>query len=155
MAAGIGEASAILAVAQLGISLSNTLIAYIADVKDAPNRIQRVGNEILTTSERLKEIGELINKNDKTKIFSVEGISSAIRCSDECEKIIEEVKTVIQKNKRQPKSKEFKKDEIDISLFSTLRWPFVKIRLEVPRAELQRIKIDLSLLFSSAMALGA
>lgn len=153
--AGIGEASAILAVAQLGISLSNTLIAYIADVKDAPNRIQRIGNEILTTSERLKEIGELIKKNEDTKIFSAGGINSAIRCSDECEKIIEEVKTIIQKNKWQPKSKEFKKDEIDISLFSTLRWPFVKIKLEVPRAELQRIKIDLSLLFSSAMALGA
>lgn len=155
MAAGIGEASAILAVAQLGISLSNTLIAYIADVKDASSRIQRVGNEILTTSERLKEIGELIDNNQRTQIFSVEGVKSARRCSNECENIITEVKAIIQKGGLHLKSDDLEKYEIDASLFSTLRWPFLKIKLEVPRAELQRVKIDLTLLFSSAMALGA
>lgn len=57
--AGIGEATAIIAVAQVGISLSNTLIAYVGEVRDAPSRIDRIGNEVLTTSERLKDIGGL------------------------------------------------------------------------------------------------
>lgn len=154
MAAGIGEASAILAVAQLGIKLSNSLISYIGEVQDAPFRIQRISNEVATTSERLRDIGDLVAKNQQTNIFSEEGINSAIRCSDECRKIIEDVKSVLRKGGWQ-KSTAFDKEEIDTSLFSTLRWPFLKRSLEVPRAELQRIKIDLSLLFSSAMALGA
>lgn len=146
MAAGIGEASAILAVAQLGISLSNSLISYIGEVRDAPFRIQRISNEVATTCERLKDIGDLVEKNQQTNIFSQEGINSAVRCSEECSKIIEDVKAVLRKGG---------KDDIDPSVFSTLRWPFLKRTLDVPRAELQRIKIDLSLLFSSAMALGA
>ena len=155
MAAGIGEASAILAVAQLGISLSNSLISYIGEVQDAPFRIQRISNEVATTSERLRDIGHLVATNQERNIFSEEGISSAIRCSDECRKIIEDVKSVLRKGGWQQKPTAFDKEEIDTSLFSTLRWPFLKRSLEVPRAELQRIKIDLSLLFSSAMALGA
>jgi len=77
--AGIGEASAILAVAQIGISLSNTLITYFGEVQDAPIRIQHIGNEVLITSERLKDIGELVDKNHQTRIFSDEGVSQ--RCS--------------------------------------------------------------------------
>ncbi|KAL8978812.1 MAG: hypothetical protein Q9177_006303, partial [Variospora cf. flavescens] len=75
--AGIGEASAILAVAHIGISLSNTLIAYVNEVQDAPHRIHRIGNEILTTSERLKDIGELVETNGKTQTLSKKGVESA------------------------------------------------------------------------------
>lgn len=153
--AGIGEASAILAVAQIGISLSNTLIAYIGEVQDAPLRIQRIGNEVLTTSERLKEIGELVDKNHQTHIFSDEGVLSAARCSEECKNILLELKNVLGKSGWHQPLKIDDKIEIDTSLFSTLRWPFLRTKLEVPRAELNRIKIDLMLLFSSAMVLDA
>jgi hypothetical protein len=153
--AGVGEASAIITVASLGISLSNTLIAYIGEVRDPPGRIERVGNEVLTTSERLKEIGELVARNPQPNFFNHEGIKSAKSCSDECNQVIEEVRQTLQKSGWVPKSQVVEKNEIDISLFSSFRWPFTRTKLDVPRAELQRIKIDLSLLFSSAMALGA
>ena len=132
--AGIGEASAILAVAQLGISLSNSLISYIGEVQDAPFRIQRISNEVATTCERLRDIGDLVDRNHQTHIFSEEGVQSAVRCSEECQKIIEDVKTVLRKGGWQQKSKSLEKDEIDVSLFSSLRWPFLKRSLEVPRA---------------------
>ena len=155
MAAGIGEASAILSVAQIGISLSKTLITYIEEVKDAPSHIRRIGNEILTTSERLKDIGELVERNPRTKVFREEAINSAVRCSSECQEIIRDVKSVLLKGGWKAYSKDSEKDEVDPSLLSTFRWPFAKIKLEVPRAELHRIKLDLSLLFSAAMVLGA
>ena len=153
--AGIGEAGAIINVAQIGISLSNTLIAYIGEVKDAPSRIHRIGNEVLTTSERLKDIGELVEKNSQSRILSDESIKSAVRCSSECHKIIEDVKIILCKSGWQGQSRALNEDEIDTSLFSTLRWPFLKVKLEVPRVELQRIKIDLSLIFTSAMVFTA
>ena len=131
MAAGIGEASAILAVAQIGISLSNTLIAYISEVKDAPSRIERIGNEIHTTSERLKDIGELVDTNKQTHIISQEGIHSAVRCSRECCKIIDDVKEILCKAGWQQRPKE--KDEIDTSLFSTLRCPSSEQSLRYPQ----------------------
>ena len=155
MAAGIGEASAILSVAQIGITLSKTLITYIAEVKDAPSHIKRIGNEILTTSERLKDIGELVNQNPQTKVFSEEGINSAVRCSLECQEIINDVKSVLYKGGWKTYPRDPDQDEVPPSLFSTLRWPYAKIKLEVPRAELHRIKVDLSLLFSAAKVVGA
>ncbi|KAL8778373.1 MAG: hypothetical protein Q9213_007442 [Squamulea squamosa] len=153
--AGIGEASAILTVATFGISLSNSLIAYIGEVQDAPFRIQRIGNEVLTTFERLKDIGEIVDKNDRTKTLSDEGVQSAIRCSEECKIILIELKRVLCKGGWSQRSDGLEKDDIDTSLFSTMRWPFVKSKLEVPRAELMRIKMDLTLLFTSAKAIEA
>ncbi|MCJ1456413.1 hypothetical protein MMC28_006774 [Mycoblastus sanguinarius] len=141
MAAGIGEASAILAVAQIGISLSNTLIAYISEVKDAPSRIERIGNEIHTTSERLKDIGELVDTNKQTHIISQEGIHSAVRCSRECCKIIDDVKEILCKAGWQQRPKE--KDEIDTSLFSTLRCPSSEQSLSSTAAEKQSFMQDI------------
>ena len=155
MAAGIGEASAILAVAQIGITLSKTFITYCEEVRGAPSHVQRIGNEILTTSERLKDIGELVHRNSHAKVLSDEGINSAVRCSTECQHIIQDIRTVLCKGGWQSDPKDLDENEIDTSLFSILRWPFVKTKLEVPRAELHRIKLDLSLLFSAVMVLEA
>ncbi|KAL8995989.1 MAG: hypothetical protein Q9169_004405 [Polycauliona sp. 2 TL-2023] len=153
--AGIGEASAILAVAHIGITLSTTLIAYVGEVQDAPFRIQRIGNEILTTSERLKDIGELVEANNETQTLSGEGIQSAVRCSDDCGIILNQLRGVLKKGGWQQGPDGQGKEEIDISLFSSMRWPFSKSKIEVTLAELTRAKLDLMLLFSSAMAIGA
>ena len=153
--AGVGEASAILAVAQTGFVLSTTLIAYIGDVKGARSRINRIGSEIQTTSERLKEIGQLVEKNKQNPILSQASITSAVRCSSECRDIIDYVKKILHKSEWQQESGATEKGEIDISLFSRWMWPLLKRKLEIPRVELQRIKIDLILIFSAAMAFAA
>jgi hypothetical protein len=95
-----GEASAIIAIAQLGISLFTTLIGFVGEVKDTAPRVQRIGNEILTTSERLKEIGDLVSKNPQTKVFSSQGIQCAKRCSYEYERVIAEVRVILGKTGR-------------------------------------------------------
>lgn len=153
--AGIGEASAILAVAQIGFALSTTLIAYIGEVKGAHSRINGIGNEIQTTSERLKDIGQLVEKNRQNPILSQASITSALRCSSECRDIIEFVKNTLCKSEWPQKSEAPEKIEIDISLFSRFMWPMLKRKLEIPRVELQRIKIDLLLIFSAAMVFTA
>ncbi|KAL8885261.1 MAG: hypothetical protein Q9215_006857 [Flavoplaca cf. flavocitrina] len=106
---GIGEASAILTVATFGIALSNSLIAYIGEVQDAPSRIQRIGNEVLATFACLKDIGEIVDKNHRTKTFSDEGVRSAIRCSEECKTILIELKRVLCKSGWSQQSSETEK----------------------------------------------
>lgn len=153
--AGIGEASAILAVAQLGFVFSTTLIAYVGEVKDAHSRINRIGNEIQTTSEQLKEIGQLVERNKQNPILNQATITSAVRCSSDCRDIIDYVKKLLCKSEWQQNSEAPEKGEIDISLFSRWMWPLLARKLEIPRVELQRIKIDLLLIFSAAMAFAA
>ena len=150
--AGIGEASAIIAVAQAGIGLSKILIAVIGDIQEAPNAIVRVGNEVQTTSGRLKEIGALVKDNKDRKLFSDEGVRDAARCSHECDMILAQIGNLLVKGGWKKESPALDKTDIDISLFSAFRWSFLKTRLQTPRAELQIIKADLNLLFTSAMA---
>ena len=146
---GIGEASAIIAVAQLGINLSRNLIAYVGEVKDAQIRIRSIGNDIANTSSALNQIGDLVEQNPRTNQFNQEGVSSAERCSKECSVIIKAVRNELDKIGWQDGS------STNTSFLTSLYWPFVRGRLELPRAELQRIKADLTLLLTSAWFLRA
>lgn len=150
--AGIGEASAIISVAQAGISLSKTIISLIGEVRDAPSAIVRIGREIQSTSGRLKEIGDLIEHNESIRLFSDEGLTDAARCSYQCDLILAQVGALLVKGGWTSGSTALDKNDIDISWFTTLKWPWLKTRLESPRAELQIVKADLNLLFTSAMA---
>ncbi|KAL8730546.1 MAG: hypothetical protein Q9166_004000 [cf. Caloplaca sp. 2 TL-2023] len=152
---GIGEASAILTVAQLGIGLSNTLFAYISEARDASSHIERIGNEVLITSERLREIGVLVNANSQTHTFSDEGVRCAVRCSEDCHAILHELKSILFKSGWSDRPDGQERDAVDLSLFSTIRWPFLRTKLEAPRAELAKIKLDLTLIFTSALAYRA
>ncbi|EEH36254.2 hypothetical protein PAAG_00577 [Paracoccidioides lutzii Pb01] len=153
--AGIETASAIIGIAHVGFALSKALIIYIDEVKDASRRLSLIGNEIRTTSERLEDIGKLVGKNLTTNFLSSEGIRSAIRASEECAQVIEELRGILGKSGCTHAPTVVEKEEIDISYFTEFKWPWVKFRLEAPRAELQRIKADLTLLFASVMAIGA
>ena len=150
--AGIGEASAIIAVAKFGISLSKDIFEFAAEARDAPKAISYIGRDICTTSERLEEVGRLIDSNNTTKLFSITGIASAVRCSNDCKDIIADVSKVLTKGGWTSGSGALDKKDLKISFFVTLRWPIVKTQLIGPLAELEKLKASLCLLFTSAMA---
>ena len=153
--AGIGEASAIIAVSQLGISLSTALIGYVGEVKDAGPHIQRVADEISSTCDRLKELGDLVEQNPTTCLFSQEGLRKSERLASSCQSVIDEIRQALKKADVEVNSKSFSSDELDISRFSKLYWPFIRNKLELPRTELSRLKIDLLLLYDSVKFAGA
>ena len=150
--AGIGEASAIIAIAQLGIKFSKTIFEYAGEVKEAPKEIRRIGRDLCTTSERLEEIGRLINQNPTNHLFNEGGIASAARCSSDCNEIIVQVTGLLAKSGWVSGAGALQKKDLDISLLESLRWPFVRAKLASPQADLERVKASLSLLFNSAMA---
>lgn len=150
--AGIGEATAIITVAQVGISLSQAIIGFVGEVRDAPKSIRRIGREISTTSERLEEIGHLIDRNATSHLFSKGGIASAVRCSSDCGEIITQVSGILGKAGWIPGSGALEKKDIDISLIDSFWWPFLRKKLIAPQADLEKLKASLSLLFNSAMA---
>lgn len=150
--AGIGEATAIIAIAQVGIQLSKTIFEFASEVRDAPKEIRRVGRDICTTSERLEEIGRLIEKNPISYLFSERGIVSVICCFNECEEIITEVSILLAKGGWISEPATLAKKDLDISLLEALKWPFIRSKLASPQAELEKVKANLTLLFNSAMA---
>ncbi|KAI9885461.1 MAG: Factor arrest protein 11 [Watsoniomyces obsoletus] len=153
---GIGEASAIITVAGLGLNLSTALISYVADFKEAAPHISRVSDEVVATSDRLKELGELVAKNKEHRVFSQEGLERADKLATSCRSVLTEIRKTLQKVDItvDVESSSVTNSEIDISKFSKLAWPFVQKSLEVPRSELNRLKIDLLLLYQSAKLAG-
>lgn len=152
MAAGVGEASAIIAIAQIGIKVSKTIFEYAGEVKEAPVEISRIGRDMCTTSERLQEIGRLIDQNPTTQLFREGGIASAVRCSKDCTDIIGQVTGLLAKSGYVPDPEALEKQDLDIGLLESLRWPLVRRKLASPQADLERVKASLSLLFNSVMA---
>ena len=150
--AGIGEASAIIAVAQIGITLSRTIFEFVGEVKDAPKQVRLIGREICTTSERLEEVGRLVDTNHTRQLFSEGGIASAKRCSNDCDDIITEVSALLAKGGWKPGSAAPELKDLDVSWLQALRWPLLRLRLAGPQADLEKLKASLSLLFNSAMA---
>jgi hypothetical protein len=150
--AGIGEATAIIAVAQIGIQASKTIFEFVGEVKEAPKEIRRIGRDICTTSERLEEIGRLIDNNHTSRFFNQGGIASAVRCSNDCKEIITQVNGVLAKGGWIADAAALEKKDFDISLLDALRWPFLRTKLASPQADLEKVKASLSLLFNSVMA---
>ncbi|KAK2767530.1 hypothetical protein FQN54_003687 [Arachnomyces sp. PD_36] len=154
--AGIGEASAIITVADLGLKLSKALIGYVAEVKEASHGIRSLGNEIKTTCERLHDIAGIVKKNRRFHILSHAGFQSAVRASDECKLAISDIQYALRKIEYQTQPDlDADRDKIDLSLLTRLQWPMVKRKLEAPKAELRRIRADLTLTFTAAMVMLA
>ena len=59
---GIGEASAVIAVVQVGFSLATALNTYTADVSDARDDISSLASDIEATFGQLCDLGKLIKK---------------------------------------------------------------------------------------------
>lgn len=153
--AGIGEASAIITVAQVGIGLSTALLGYVGDVRNAGSNIQRVADEISSTCDRLKELGDLVEQNPTTGLFSEEGLRKSERLAASCKSVIDEIRQALKKADVEVNPESFSSSEIDISRISKYYWPFIQGKLELPRTELSRLKIDLLLLYDSVKFAGA
>ncbi len=141
----IGEISAIITVVELGLTFGNALLKFINEVKDAPRHMKSIAEQILFTTERLKEIYGLLENNGTTKTFTEEAVQSALRCSSSCETIIKEVEFLL------IKCNWGRTERLELS--GAVRWLFLKGKLQLPLAELQRIKSDLSLLYVAGMAI--
>ena len=151
--AGIGEASAILGVAQIGLQLAQTLVTVIGDYRDAATNINRLRDEIHLTSISLQQLGDLAQGN---RLIPGRGVLEATNLRERCRGVIWEIRTVIKKGDNPLHPQEITKDDIDVSYFTAWKWAlWTKKHLEDPRQELDRLKDSMTLTFVTHMAILA
>jgi hypothetical protein len=151
--AGIGEASAILGVAQIGIQLAQTLVTVIGDFRDAAVNINRLRDEIHLTSICLQQLGDLAKEG---RLIAGRGVLEATNLRERCRAVIWEIRIIIQKGDNPLNPEEITKDDIDVSYFTAWKWAlWTKKHLEDPRLELDRLKNSMTLTFVSHMAIQA
>ena len=151
--AGIGEASAILGVAQIGLQLAQTLVTVIGDYREAAVNINRLRDEIHLTSICLQQLGDLAQEN---RLIPGRGVLEATNLRERCRAVIWEIRTVIKKGDNPLHPEAITKDDIDISYFMAWKWAlWTKKHLEDPRQELDRLKDSMTLTFVTHMAILA
>ena len=151
--AGIGEASAILGVAQLGLQLAQTLVIVIGDYRDAAVNINRLRDEIHLTSICLQQLGDLAKEG---KLIAGRGIHEATNLRERCRTVIWGIRMVIKKGDDPLHPEKISKEDIDVSYFTSFKWAlWTKKHLEEPRAELDRLKDGVTLTFVTHMAILA
>ncbi|RMZ89561.1 hypothetical protein DV736_g3203, partial [Chaetothyriales sp. CBS 134916] len=151
--AGIGEASAILGVAQLGLQLAQTLVTVIGDYRDAAVNINRLRDEVNLASICLQQLGELAKQG---RLIAGRGVLEATNLRERCRAVIWQIRTVIRKGDNPLHPEEITKEDIDVTYFTAWKWAlWTKKHLEEPRAELDRLKDSMTLTFVTHMAILA
>lgn len=151
--AGIGDASAIIAVAQVGLQFAQTLITVIEDFRDAAKNINGLRDELHLTSICLQQLGDLAKQN---KIIAGRGILEVTNFRERCRSTIWDIRMIIKKGDEPLDPLNISKEEIDISYFTAWKYAlWTKSKLEEPRKELDRLKNSMTLTFVSHMALLA
>jgi hypothetical protein len=147
--AGIGEASAIIGIVQVGISLAITLNSYVSEVKEAQEDILELTSDIDSTLLQLRDLGKLIEQNDITHAWSDDGVMLAKKCVTDCEKVIAKLRKLLKKSTASAASDQVTRDEIDVKKFEKALWPLYKPELLVRKQELRSIKQDILIAYAT------
>jgi len=117
--AGIGEASAILGVAQIGLALAQTLVTIIGDYRAAADNINTLKDEVHLTSIALEQLGNLASKNQLTP---GRGVLEATNLRERCRRVFWDIRTAIGKGDEPLDPDNVTKEQIDVDCFFAARW---------------------------------
>jgi len=142
---GVSSASAVVAIAQVGFSLAQTLNTYITDVRNGRGDIANLANEIDATATHIEELDKLIQENNITNGWNANGLKIAKKCTTDFEQTLNQLRAVFSKTGAALSSSTVTRDDIDISIFNRLTWPAQNVRLTGLKQDLYRVKIDILL----------
>ena len=148
MAEILGAASGVLSVAEVGFSLASTLYKYASSVKGAENELKAIAKDVELTSKVLKQTHEQLQKDRDQKLCTVEAIDVTSDVLEGCRDAFQEVDVEL---KRSIKTGVGGKSTLSIT--SRLRFPLKSNKMELLRANLEKLKTTL-LLMLSVLAYG-
>jgi hypothetical protein len=147
MAEAIAAVGAIASVAQLadyGFQLSIKLISYAEAVSRADKTIESLSNEVSFTSGVLKVLGDVLQQ-DGAKYFNSTAVEATQGTVKECFAVFEALSKIL--DKALPKSDEFSTKGVKgMRLREKMKWPFLEPKIELMRANLDRLKMNLTLM---------
>jgi polyhydroxyalkanoate synthesis regulator phasin len=148
MAELLGAGSGVLGVAEVGFSLASTLYKYASSVKGAEKELKAIAKDVELTSKVLKQAHEQLQKDRDGKLCTNEAIDVTSDVLEGCRDAFQEVDNEL---KRSIKTEAGGKSTL--SLTSRLKFPLKSNKMELLRANLEKLKTTL-LLMLSVLAYG-
>lgn len=146
--AGIGEASAVIGVVQVGFSLARTLNTYIGDYKDSRDSIISLAAELDATIIQVKELNALVADNKASNSLGEGSKKLAEKCVKDSERLIKRLVELLTKA-RLPEDPDaivnIKPGDIIVGKLTRAYWPLIKPQVDVVKSELHVMKTDILL----------
>lgn len=140
---GIGEASAVIGVVQVGFSLARTLNSYIGDYRDSRDSIVSLASELDATIIQVKELNSLVRNSKTASEGSKKLAEKCIKDSDRLVKRLVELLTKARLPEDPEKIISISPGDIIPSRLTKAYWPFIKPQVDVVKSELQVMKTDI------------
>jgi predicted exporter len=85
---GLSGAASVMAVIDISAKIASLCFQYSVAVKDAKDDIERVQRKVGAITHILEKIEQLLNSQDKTRLFTTQGLLDSLRqCLTELEKL--------------------------------------------------------------------
>jgi hypothetical protein len=153
--AGIGEASAVIGVVQVGFSLARTLSTYIGDYKDSRDSIISLAVQLETTILHVRELNTLVRSSEAAGSVSEDSRKVAENAVTNSKRLIEKLVKLLTKADL-PDDPDaiinIKPGDINVHTLTKIYWPLVKPQVDVLSLELQSMKTEILLARSCIQA---
>lgn len=151
MAGGLGEATSIIAVAELGLRLGSALYSFASAVKESSTTIKIVCSDVNAIAGILHQLEDFrrttIIVNGSPRPLLNEKISCDIQnCSTSCQSSFNKVEQTLTNASEWLRIEGVSRaDQLHLSTWEKLRWPLIRKQLQEIRGELGESKATLSL----------
>lgn len=139
MAEIFGTAASVLQVAEVGFSLATTLYKYATTARSAEKDIMKIARDVKLTSKVLQRTYQQIKADQQGDLCTEEALFDLEDALDGCREAFEELDGVLQKSM---------KADGKVGWGERLKWPLKQNKLEVLRANLEKLKTTLLLMLS-------
>ncbi|KAE8379819.1 hypothetical protein BDV26DRAFT_290977 [Aspergillus bertholletiae] len=137
----IGVAASILQIAELGSNLSISLWTLYRKFKDADRNLQTLNNELALTCNVLRQLGNNLQQDEQSKLYSTQALITASDVHKECEQVFEKIKDIVGVRTEETSAK------------SRLRRVAQKFRFVLDESQLEALKNGLEHLKSTILLL--
>ena len=146
--AELGVAASIIQIADTGLRLSIKLYTFGEAISTADRSVISISKDVSLTSSVLKELGQVLEDDKKSKTCSQNAVQTADGIVKECLGVFEEMENVLVKKLPHLRPPSGEKSRRAKTLLEKLKWPYLQPKLELMRSNLERLKSTLNLMLN-------
>lgn len=145
--AEVGIVASIIQIADVGLRLSLKLYTFGEIVSTADKSVISISKDVSLTSSVLKELGRILDKDEgRSKICSENAVQTADGIVRECLGVFGDMERILVRKIPHLGRSDGEKAKRAKVLLERLKWPYLQPKLELLRANLERLKSTLNLM---------
>ena len=143
----LSAGSAVVGIVGVGFSLAKAIREIAKDYKDAADDLTNLARDIEKTLYLVSQLGKLVDDNQKTGIFSDDGVAELIGCLKSTEQVFDALVALLTKTgvPHEPGTK-IKPEDLIISRSNRMKWLRQKSSVKDKQEELHKVRLEVTVI---------